>query len=270
MIIEKLFSKKSNLYNNLKPFFKITGERVDQLGLIHLFSIWTLVVAGIVVKMHSNDRFIYWDWSDSFSGLIKLIFATFIFIKYLFPKKVWLAGIKILSNNEILKHSIVALFLIIFGFLDTQINISSLILIIPYLLVFVSCLMIFQFKLILDEKNGTWDIVQWKNKNLILAISFSLMLFSVILGIFFDDPIVSTAGMVSSPYAIIALLWPNHVRHMQRARFYPLFTFAMFLCVRAPWFILPTFTLFFSLRVINYFRYGIAYPSFAVDFLDDE
>ncbi len=270
MIIEKLFSKKSKLYNNLKPFFKTIGERVDKFGLIHLFSIWALVVAGIVVRMHSIDRFIYWDWSDSFTGLLKLLFVTIIFIKYMFPKKVWLAGNKILSNNEILNHTIIALLLIIFGFLNLQANIPSLILIVPYLFVFVSCLMVFQFKLILDEKNGTWDIVQWKNKNTILIISFSLMLLSVILGIYFDDPIISTAGMVSSPYAIIALLWPNHVRHMQRARFYPLFTFAMFLCVRAPWFILPTFLLFFSLRVINYFRYGIAYPSFAVDFLDDE
>lgn len=270
MIIEKLFSKKSKVYNNLKPFFLKIGERSDKLGLIHLFSIWTLVVAGIVVRMHSNDRFIYWDWSDSFTGLFKLLFVTIIFIRYMFPKKVWLAGHKILSNNEILNHTIVALLLIIIGFLDFQINIQSLVLIIPYLLVFISCLMIFQFKLILHEGNGTWDVVQWQNKNLLLTISFSLMLLSVALGIYFDDPLVSTAGMVSSPYAIIALLWPNHVRHLQRARFYPLFTFAMFLCVRAPWFILPTFLLFFSLRVINYFRYGIAYPSFAVDFLDDE
>jgi len=48
MIIEKLFSKKSKLYNNFKPFFKTLGDRIDEIGLIHLFSIWTLVVSGIV------------------------------------------------------------------------------------------------------------------------------------------------------------------------------------------------------------------------------
>ncbi|MDC0384077.1 hypothetical protein OAN38_04460 [Candidatus Marinimicrobia bacterium] len=270
MIIEKLFSKKSKLYNNFKPFFKTLGDRIDEIGLIHLFSIWTLVVSGIVVRMHSFDRFIYWDWSESFVSLLKLLVVTYIFIKYMFPKKIWLAGNKILTNNEILNHSLLALLLIFFGYINFQIKVPSLVLIIPYLLVFVSCLMIFQFTLIFDEKKGTWDIIKWKNKNLILIISFLLMLLSVSLGIYFNDPIVSTAGMVSSPYALIALLWPNHVRHIQRARFYPLFTFAMFLCVRAPWFILPTFFLFFSLRIINYFRYGIAYPSFAVDFLDDE
>ncbi|MGY8783049.1 MAG: hypothetical protein ACKVHA_06530, partial [Fidelibacterota bacterium] len=67
-----------------------------------------------------------------------------------------------------------------------------------------------------------------------------------------------------------ALIWPNHVRHLQRARFYPVFTFSMFLCVRAPWFIIPLLVLFFILRTINYLRLGITYPSFAVDFLEDE
>ena len=95
MIIEKLFSKKSKLYNNFKPFFKTLGDRIDEIGLIHLFSIWTLVVSGIVERMHSFDRFIYWDWSESFVSLLKLLVVTYIFIKYMFPKKIWLAGNKI-------------------------------------------------------------------------------------------------------------------------------------------------------------------------------
>ena len=96
-----------------------------------------------------------------------------------------------------------------------------------------------------------------------------MMLIALLLGIKLKDPIVSTAGAVAIPFSAIALLWPNHVRHLQRARFYPLFIFAMFLCVRAPWFILPLSILFFVVRIINYFRYGIVHPSFGVDFLED-
>ena len=95
------------------------------------------------------------------------------------------------------------------------------------------------------------------------------MSITIILGISLDDPVVSTAGAVSIPFAIIALIWPSHVRHLQRARFYPLFIFAMFLCVRAPWFLIPLAILFFSIRTVNYLRYGIVHPSFGVDFLDE-
>ena len=75
--------------------------------------------------------------------------------------------------------------------------------------------------------------------------------------------------MVTLPFPLITLIWPNRIRHLQRGRFYPLFIFAMFLCVRAPWFFIPIALLFYMLRVVNYFRYGIVYPSFGVDFSDD-
>ena len=95
------------------------------------------------------------------------------------------------------------------------------------------------------------------------------MSISILIGILLDDPIVSTAGMVALPFAAIALIWRSHVRHLQRARFYPIFIFAMFLCVRAPWFLIPLAVLFFVLRTVNYFRYGIVHPSFGVDFLEE-
>ena len=270
MIIEKLISKQSNLYKKFNPISMRIGEFFDNKGLIHLFSIWTLIVSGIVVNMNSLDRFVYWEWSNWFFGALKLVIATIVFTNILFPKNIWVAGTKILNNTEIIKHSIIAFLLILFGWIDTNILFSSFLLLIPYLLSFLSCLLIFQFMLILDENKGEWNIFEWNNKTFFLSISGVLMLVAVLLGVYFDDPMMSTAGMVSAPYAFIALIWPSHVRHLQRARFYPLFTFSMFLCVRAPWFIIPLLILFFILRTINYLRLGITYPSFAVDFLEDE
>ena len=112
-------------------------------------------------------------------------------------------------------------------------------------------------------------MVSWEQKLKFLSLSIFLMSITIILGIALDDPVVSTAGAVSIPFAIIALIWPSHVRHLQRARFYPLFIFAMFLCVRAPWFLIPLAILFFSIRTVNYLRYGIVHPTFGVDFLDE-
>lgn len=270
MLIEKIFSKKSNIYIKLKPFFSNLGDYFDRIGLIQLFSIWTMIISGIVVQFHSYDRYTYWDWSTWIEGTSKLILMSILFSKYLFPHKIWCLGTKILNLKEILYHSIIGFILLLIGFLNLNSSLSDLLLLFPYYLAFVSCILIFQFKLVLNKINGTWDVANWENKQVNLLISLIFMLIAVIIGIINDDPIISTAGMVSSPYALIALIWPNHVRHLQRARFYPLFTFAMFLCVRAPWFIIPLIMLFFILRITNYFRYGIAYPSFAVDFLDEE
>ena len=101
-------------------------------------------------------------------------------------------------------------------------------------------------------------------------MSVGLMVLAMLLGIVLEDPVASTSAAVSIPFPLIALIWPDHVRHLQRARFYPIFTFAMFLCARAAWFLIPLGILFFLLRTINYFRYGIVHPSFGVDFLEED
>ena len=139
----------------------------------------------------------------------------------------------------------------------------------PYLTAFLSGLLVFQFILEFDQTKGVWFNFHWDNKELYLSLSVLSMSIAILIGILFDDPVVSTAGMVALPFAAIALIWPSHVRHLQRARFYPIFIFAMFLCVRAPWFLIPLAVLFFVLRTVNYFRYGIVHPSFGVDFLEE-
>jgi hypothetical protein len=203
-------------------------------------------------------------------GSVKLIFISLFFILFLFPKKLWLLGNKILNLKEILFHSALCFGMMIFGWISFSTLFESIYLLIPYYFAIVSCMFIFQFTLVLDANNGTWDVASWDKKQFNLTLSFLMMMVAVSLGIIFDDPMISTAAMVSSPYALIAIIWPKHVRHLQRARFYPVLTFSLFLCVRAPWFIVPLVILFFMLRTTNYFRFGIAYPSFAVDFLDKE
>tara|TARA_B110000438_G_scaffold28507_2_gene27549 strand:- start:3197 stop:4009 length:813 start_codon:yes stop_codon:yes gene_type:complete len=269
MFVERLFPQDSSYYKTMQNHFLKLGEKLDRAGVIHLFTIWTLTVSGIVMTMGQNDRFVYWEWSGWQIGFVKLFMVSIIFILFFKPNKIWIAGTRYLKRTELGIHTFISIFLLLVGWVGSGSSLFSLVYLIPYITAFLSILLIFQFSLELDKIKREWFNNSWVGKELIFSISSILMFISIALGVYFDDPIISTAGMVSIPFPLIALIWPGHVRHLQRARFYPIFIFAMFLCVRAPWFLIPLILLFFVIRVVNYFRYGIVYPSFGVDLLEE-
>jgi len=287
MIIEKIVPVGSQNHMRWKDFFSNIGKKADSQGWIQLFSIWTLTVAGIVLSMDMQDRYVYWDWDGWIVGLVKLMIVSIVFISILNPKKIWTVGKKRLNIKEIFIHGVVGVILLLLGWIDigmieaiskgkleSMVMVTYLIYsalsIVPYVLSFLSCLLVFQFILELEEDKGTWNNLNWENKLGYLSMSVVFMVLAMLLGISLEDPVASTAAAVALPFSAIALIWPDHVRHLQRARFYPLFIFAMFLCVRAPWFLVPLAVLFFLLRTVNYFRYGIVHPSFGVDFLEED
>ena len=280
MLIEKIIPVGSNLYSVWKGHSSKIGKKIDSQGWVQLFSIWTLTVGGIVLSMDLSDRYIYWEWSGWIEGFIKILLVSIVFIIILKPNGMWTAGTKRLNIKEFLIHSAIGSILLVFGLFDLEMIKGSsenkieffhvLFSLVPYIFSFLSCLIVFQFKIELEEDKGTWNNFNWENKFEYLSISVGFMVLAMFLGIFLEDPVASTAAAVSIPFPLIALIWPNHVRHLQRARFYPLFTFAMFLSVRAAWFLVPLAVLFFTLRMVNYFRYGIVHPSFGVDFLEEE
>jgi len=280
MLIEKIIPVGSDLYSVWSGYFSELGKKIDSQGWVQLFSIWTLTVGGIVLSMDLSDRYIYWEWSGWIEGFIKLLIVSIVFIFILKPNEMWTAGTKRLNIKEFLIHSGIGSILIVFGLFDLGMIVGPyeskieflhvLLSLISYVFSFLSCLIVFQFILELEEDKGTWNNFNWEHKFEYLSISVGFMVLAMFLGIFLEDPVASTAAAVSIPFPLIALIWPNHVRHLQRARFYPLFTFAMFLSVRAAWFLVPLAVLFFTLRMVNYFRYGIVHPSFGVDFLEEE
>ena len=99
----------------------------------------------------------------------------------------------------------------------------------------------------------------------LIALCLLLVIASVLLGLAFDDPIISTTAAVIAPFYLIAIVFPQHKRHIERARIYPIFIAAMFVSVRLPWLLIPVAILFFGLRTYHYFRYNIVFPTFAVD-----
>ena len=280
MLIEKIIPVGSDLYSVWSGYFSELGKKIDSQGWVQLFSIWTLTVGGIVLSMDLTDRYIYWEWSGWIEGFIKLLIVSILFIFILIPNGMWTAGTKRLNIKEFLIHSVIGIILVVFGLFDLEMIVGPyeskieflhvLLSLISYVFSFLSCLIVFQFILELEEDKGTWNNFNWEHKFKYLSISVGFMALAMLLGIFLEDPVASTAAAVSIPFPLIALVWPNHVRHLQRARFYPLFTFAMFLSVRAAWFLVPLAVLFFTLRMVNYFRYGIVHPSFGVDFLEEE
>jgi len=280
MLIEKIIPVGSDVYSVWSGSFSELGKKIDSQGWVQLFSIWTLTVGGIVLSMDLSDRYIYWEWSGWIEGFTKLLIVSIVFIFILKPNEMWTAGTKRLNIKEFLIHSGIGSILIVFGLFDFGMIVGPyeskieflhvLLSLISYIFSFLSCLIVFQFILELEEDKGTWNNFNWEHKFEYLSISVGFMALAMFLGIFLEDPVASTAAAVSIPFPLIALIWPNHVRHLQRARFYPLFTFAMFLSVRAAWFLVPLAVLFFTLRMVNYFRYGIVHPSFGVDFLEEE
>ena len=136
--------------------------------------------------------------------------------------------------------------------------------VVPYFSSIAAGILIYEFKITYDQENNDWKINNWDNKVKYLFISLLLMVLSTVIGYKLDDPIISTVSMVSLFFPAVALIWPSHVRHIKRLHFYPLFILAMFSCVRAPWFLIILGFLFFTIRSINYLKYGIIYPSFGV------
>ena len=263
MIIARLIPKHSKKYEDFNKDISVYAELIEKYNTINLFIVWTITISGFSYMLGQIDRYSYWDWSGYTDGILRLILSTFLFY--------------VTSNNKILKlgndrltYSDLFINVVIFSivFLIGAVNISmvesNFIGFLPYGCVFVSGIVIYEFKISYDKKNDDWIIDSWDNKVSYLALSLILMITSTVFGYKLDDPIISTVSMVSLFFPAVALIWPNHVRHIKRLQFYPLFILAMFTCVRSPWFLIILGMLFFIIRSINYLKYGITYPSFGV------
>ena len=108
-------NEKSNYFKKLEPVFQNIGEVMDSKGGIRLFSFWTLIVAGIVLSMDFENRYVYWNWIGWELGFLKLLFATIIYFYLLIPNNLWSVGSKYLEPTEIMNHGIIAYLLLVFG-----------------------------------------------------------------------------------------------------------------------------------------------------------
>ena len=167
MLIEKIIPVGSDLYSVWSGYFSELGKKIDSQGWVQLFSIWTLTVGGIVLSMDLSDRYIYWEWSGWIEGFIKLLIVSIVFIFILKPNEMWTAGTKRLNIKEFLTHSVIGSILVVFGLFDLEMIVGPyeskieflhvLLSLISYVFSFLSCLIVFQFILELEEDKGTWN-----------------------------------------------------------------------------------------------------------------
>jgi len=263
MILARLIPKHSKNYTNFNKDISVYAELIEKYNIINLFSVWIITVSGFSYMLGQIDRYSYWDWSQYSDGIIRLILSTILF--YLCSKNKIL---KISNNRLIYSDLIINIVIYSIFFLIGAINISmieiNILGFLPYACAIIGGIVIYEFKISYDKENDDWIIDGWDNKVNYLALSFILMIISAVFGYKLDDPIISTVSMVSLFFPAVALIWPNHVRHIKRLQFYPLFVLAMFTCVRSPWFLIILGIHFFIMRSVNYLKYGITYPSFGV------
>ena len=244
------------LVQSIKSFDKIMEWIPAQL-----FAIWSIFVAGMATGKAQIDRFYFWDWSDWLIGTIVLVVIVIIFslTKTKFR-------IKDLSEIDFNKNTVsgsfyIITFIILFllgGVVVAQSDFLKLLnAIIPYILFVIVVGSIFSIK-----TTDSYSIDQ-KSKTLNAWIGVILLLAGIVIGFKNDDPTISTTALVSLPFVVV-LLFSKHVRHLERAKFYPIFIYAMFVVSREGWFLIPLLMLFFILRSYNYLRYQKVYPTFGV------
>lgn len=261
MIIARLIKPESGFYKTLAEHSKKMDNLMSYKPMTW-FAVWIMMTSGTSAQQQSIDRFSYWDMSLAFNGIVTMMIVAGIITWIIRQEKLSFTGLT-LNVSTIMNHSLMVLILFItgwgwFSFIngDLLVTLRSFI---PYLCTYLAVLLGFQIPLNSIEEKG----YQPGKSFIFITLIFSLL--GVVLGILLEDPVISTMSAVIAPFYLIAIVFPEHKRHIERCRIYPIFIGIMFVSVRLPWVLIPSFILFFILRTYHYFRYQIVFPTFAVD-----
>jgi len=260
MILARLAPIGSGRYKSLSNKIKSLDELVDWLPT-ELFALWTIFVAGMAAGKAQNDRYYFWDWSDWLIGLIGLI--AIIIIHYLLTKTFKIGAIGKIDIQKTTVTSIYYLFILILLFSSGWLLVNNFDMhcMTHFLMLIGSYYFGIIFINTIKFENTIINDLRQKYIHTITAI------FSFILCLYFSfkesDPVIATSAIVSLLFFIV-LLFGKHVRHLERAKFYPIFILAMFVSAREAWFIVPLAISFFILRTYNYLRHQKIFPTFGV------
>ena len=256
MLLARYAPVGSQRYEKLAQSIK-SFDKIMEWIPAQLFGIWTVFVAGIAAGKATADRFYFWDWSDWLIGTLGLIAIMIVF--YLLSKKFKSfaykdedISLKTRGYNVFMALVVFQIAFIIFGNYSIF---NAVLYVLPYFAIY----LIHTIKI---DKNHN-SISNESNKHVKTLTATILVIIAAIIGYIIDDPVLSTASIVTLPFLLI-LLFGKHVRHLERAKFYPIFIFAMFVVSREAWFSIPIVLLFFVLRGYNYLRYQKVYPTFGV------
>jgi len=256
MLLARYAPVGSQRYEKLAQAAKSIDKIIEWLP-VQLFGIWTVFVAGIAAGKATADRFYFWDWGDWLIGLIGIAAIT-ILIGFLRFKQKYLPVDDISVSYKTMGYHLILSFML-FEIGSLLYNTIFVINAILYVMAYIAIYLIHTITYDKSEQK----IVSPNDKNVKTGIAIILFIIIAIIGYYFDDPVISTGSIVSLPFLIV-LLFGKHIRHIERANFYPIFIFAMFVVSREGWFLVPLLLLFFILRSYNYLRYQKVYPTFGV------
>ncbi|MED5266405.1 MAG: hypothetical protein VX578_03590 [Candidatus Neomarinimicrobiota bacterium] len=260
MLVNRLIKPNTDLYKDLSHK-SIQFDYLMAWDPLRWFGMWCMVLSGFNIAKGIENRYIFWDWK---SGTMSIFFILIIVtIWTVFSSKNPKIPKNIDSLKSVLYFFLLGLSCLILGSFSHSMNIYF-INYAPYLLYYFCLLFVFSIDVKSDGDNSP-SIIDGNQRLVYLFIACILSLISSLLGYLLDDPIISTISTVYTPFLIVSIVMPMHIRHIQRARIYGLFIPAVFLSIRYPWFLIPLWSLFFILRVYHYFRFNTVFPTFAVD-----
>lgn len=260
MLITHIFPVGSQNYKRIRRW----TETLDVLKTFkprYWFGFWCIILSGTNVAYAVENRWLYWDFTAiSFLVILAMILVipwTKIFFHFsLFPKRVD-------TFPDALYVIVIGFILYLLGTLDKGISLWVIYGSLPYLFIYLAMWIVFSIPLNTVEQ-GRLSAPRSKPVTHLLIV-LVLTLIAAVAGYIGDDPVSSTAAAVYLPFPFVTLVFPNRVRHYQRARIYGVFIPVVFIGMRFPWFFIPLAVLFWGLRYYHYFRFGVVYPTFKVD-----
>ncbi|MFQ6606561.1 MAG: hypothetical protein ACE5DP_02760 [Fidelibacterota bacterium] len=267
MLVVRFIPPKSQTYQKLSEISR-TFDGLRSWKPLQWFTVWILFSAGLSAQEASVTPFIYWDFSSWLTGLASLLIITLLYGGFIGKRGRIVFGREAIKRQNLLKHFVLAegLFLLGWGFhLSTwgQALLASL----PYLCGYFATLLVYALPIVTIPAPGEEPEQSWPSKHVSYGlVALLLVLIATVLGYIYQDPVISTAAAVYAPFLLVLIVFPAHVRHVQRARFYPIFLLAFFISMRLPWLFIPTILLFYCLRYYFYFRHQVVYPTFGVDY----
>ncbi len=260
MLLARYAPVGSQRYKKLAQTVKLFDKVIERLPA-QLFGIWSIFVAGMAAGKAQADRFYFWDWNDWLIGVIGIFVITLIFT--LIKNKLKISELDEIdwmkNSKDRIFYLLIGIILFLVGWFSTNQSIPNSIsnFAISYWIYLGVVLVPYHIK---TENDIIYDL---KAKLIHITVAIILLVGGIWFGFINDDPVIATASIVSLPFFIV-LLFGKHIRHLERAKFYPIFIFSMFVVSREGWFLIPLLFLFFILRSYNYLRYQKVFPTFGV------
>lgn len=265
MLIARFIPPESKLFNRISEWMK-NLDGIMTWKPMRWFAVWLLFSAGVSVHAGYMDRAAFWEWDSVVLGLVKIGIITGLLVWLVYRKDYLKYDSNQVSLQNLVSHIVFALIMFMLGWgngILTGLNYA-----LPYVLLYLSMVMVYAVPIkgpnpTEKAQDGPFLLQDTAAKNRYMSVAIIFTAVAMIRGIRLDDPVVSTAAIVTLPFFLVPL-FSNHIRHIQRAVIYPLLAMTVFVASREAWVLLLILAHFFILRLYHYFRYQTVYPTFAV------